>query len=400
MSVTEAISADMEYILRVTWVAHGGAGTDTGARALTFMSQLLPQGHFEMVDRQPDILLFMSGGSERRAIEAADPGRPVLLLSIPGNNAYAAATEVMAWMNGRGRVAMLGDAADAAESGLIERWRTVAGAWQSIKGLKAGLIGTVSEWLVASGVPEDTLMQRFGIILEEIPWDSLPGFAGVVPDKALTDRFEGYDAPGMKEAAQVMTVLREVTEEKKLRAIAVECFSLVQQQKVTACLALAQLNTEGTVATCEGDLASMAGMILLQAVTGRVPWMANTTRLTSEGVILSHCTAPFNLVSNISLPTHYETGQSLAVDGMFDASVVTLFRLNDRLDRAFMAEGRVTSHPGMNDACRTQVEIEVPADCLDLLRRRPLGNHLLMVPGRHSEIMNLALKYRAIEIIN
>ena len=197
----------------------------------------------------------------------------------------------------------------------------------------------------------------------------------------------------------MLTVLRGVIEERELRAVAVECFSLVQQRKVTACLALAQLNTEGTVAACEGDLASMAGMLMIKAFTGHVPWMANTTCITRVGVILSHCTAGFDLVSNISLPTHYETGQSLAVDGMIDASLVTLFRLDDRLQRAFIAEGRVSSHPRITDACRTQVEIELPANLLELLRSRPLGNHLLMIPGRHSELLGLMLKYKAIEFI-
>lgn len=399
MSYSGTITAADDYVLRITWVAHGGAGPETGAEALRFMQDLLPQNRFTMADSQPDIILFMSGGSERRAIEAADRGRPVLLLSIRGNNAYAAATEAMAWMISNGRVSLLSDASDAADSGLIDRWRKVAGAWQELSGSKAGLIGSVSEWLVASGVSPSVLSQRFGVDLEEIPWSSLPDFTGVEPDKALTDRFTGYDEPGLKEAAQVLTVLRGVIEERELRAVAVECFSLVQQRKVTACLALAQLNTEGTVAACEGDLASMAGMIMIKALTGHVPWMANTTRMTREGVILSHCTAGFDLVSNISLTTHYETGQSLAVDGMIDASLVTLFRLDDRLEKAFIAEGRVSSHPRMTDACRTQVEIELPANLLELLRTRPLGNHLLMIPGRHSELLDLLLKYKAIELI-
>jgi len=258
----------------------------------------------------------------------------------------------------------------------------------------------VSEWLVASDVSPDVLRKNFGVSLEVIPWTGVPDFKGVVPDKTLSDRFAGYDAPGLKEAAQVLTVLRGVVEERELMAVAVECFSLVQQRKVTACLALAQLNTEGTAAACEGDLASLAGMVITKAFTGHVPWMANTTRITQEGVILTHCTAGFDLASNISLPTHYETGLSLAVAGMIDASVVTLFRLDDRLEKAFIAEGRVSSHPQMTDACRTQVEIELPANLLELLRSRPLGNHLLMIPGRHSEFLSMMLKYKAIGVIS
>jgi L-fucose isomerase-like protein len=337
--------------------------------------------------------------SERRAIELADPARPVLLLSIRGNNAYASATEVMAWMVSHNRIAVLSDATDAAESGLLERWGRTAGAWEKLKGTRAGLIGTVSEWLVASDVTAETLHERFGVELTGIPWRELPDYSNQEPDTGLLDRFRIQKPEGIGDAARVLTLLRRVISENRLDAIGVECFSLVQQRKVTACLALAQLNTEGTVAACEGDLASMAGMMAGKALTGKVPWMANTTRLTDNTLILSHCTAPFDFVSDVELPSHYETGWSLAVEGTIKAKEVTLFRFSDTLDRAVIAEGRVISRPHLADACRTQVEIALPVESIRTLKERPLGNHLLMLEGNHSEILELAFRYRNIEIV-
>jgi len=147
MSINSYRNGINDYLLRVAWAAHRGADEKTGAEAAIFMNRLLPVEAFVMVDEHPDVIIFMSGGSERRAIELSDPDRPVLLLSIRGNNAYAAATEVMAWMVNNSRIAVLSDAAEASGSGLIERWRRAAGAWQRLKGKKAGLVGTVSEWL-------------------------------------------------------------------------------------------------------------------------------------------------------------------------------------------------------------------------------------------------------------
>ncbi len=125
-----SVKEDGNYLLRVAWAAHRGADEKTGVMAEEFMRGMLSRESFVMTDERPDIILFMSGGSERRAIELADPDRPVLLLSIRGNNAYPAATEVMAWMGNHSRIAMLSDATDATESGLIERWRAAAGVWQ------------------------------------------------------------------------------------------------------------------------------------------------------------------------------------------------------------------------------------------------------------------------------
>jgi L-fucose isomerase-like protein len=388
-----------DTILKISWVAHKGAGADTGIRAEEFMRQLMPPDTFVMTNRQPDIILFMSGGSERKAISLADSGHPVLLLSIRGNNAYAAATEVMAWMINNNRFAVLADAIDAAGSGLLEKWRRAVRAWKSLEGNKAGLIGSVSDWLVASEVPADTLKHVLGVTLTVLPWSALPDYTDQESDDALMSRFDGHKVPGLLDAAKVLSLLRQVVIREKLNAIAVECFSLVQQRKVTACLALAQMNCEGVIAACEGDLASMAGMMLLQAATGSAPWMANTTRLTSKTLILSHCTVAYSLVSNIKLLTHYETDCSLAVDGTIVASEVTLFRLSDSLDRAFIAEGEVAGHPHMVDACRTQVEIALPSQSITSLRTYPLGNHLLMVPGTHGDLMRLICSYKGISVV-
>ena len=391
---------EREYILRAAWTAHRSAIATAGAEADEFIRQLLPRDSYKLTDSSPDIILFMSGGSERRAIELADPARPVLLLAKRGNNAYAAATEVMAWMINHDRIAMLSDADNAAESGLIDRWRRAAGALETLNGSRAGLVGTVSEWLVASDVQADILKQRFGIELKGIPWEGLPDYRTQEPDPSLMRRFTDKKPVGLEDAARVLTLIRRIISDNGLDAAGVECFSLVQQRKVTACLGLAQLNTEGTVSACEGDLASMAGMMAGKALTGKVPWMANTTRLTDTTLILSHCTAPFDFVSDVELTSHYETGWSLAVDGSIKAKEVTIFRFSDTLDRAFIAVGSVVSRPRLADACRTQVEIKLPAESIRLLKEKPLGNHLLMLDGDHAELIKLACRFRRIGIID
>ncbi|HNT94346.1 MAG TPA: hypothetical protein PKJ71_11685 [Bacteroidales bacterium] len=396
MSERNKIHASRDTSLNIAWAAHGGAAPGTASLAEEFMSRFIPPDTFRMTDSHPDIILFMSGGSERRAIELADPERPVLLLSIRGNNAYASATEVMAWMTNNGRIAILSDAADAAESGLLGNWQRVAAAWNKLKGSTAGLAGNVSEWLVASDVSAETLLGRFGISLKAKPWSGLPDFTKSSPDRALMKRFDGQDNPDLEDAARVLTLLRRVIRDNNLDAIAVECFSLVQERKVTACLALAQLNAEGAVAACEGDLASMAGMMAVKALTGSVPWMANTTRLTEKSIVLSHCTVPFDLVKDMTLRTHYETGFSLAVDGEINASKVTVCRFSEKLDRAFIADGRIISRPRLADACRTQVEIAISQESVRELMEKPLGNHLLLLPGNHGELLRLACRYKGI----
>jgi L-fucose isomerase-like protein len=127
--------------------------------------------------------------------------------------------------------------------------------------------------------------------------------------------------------------------------------------------------------------------------------MANTTRVTDKTLILTHCTAAFNLVSDIKLETHYETDSSLAVNGTLNTGNVTVFRLSGSLDKAFIAEGKVAGHPALVNACRTQTEIELPARALALLKENPLGNHLLLAPGKYAELLRMACFYKSISML-
>ena len=115
MTRKDSDASDQRSVINVAWAAHSGAGTETAVSAEKFMQQLLSPDFFRMNEHQPDIIIFMSGGSERKAISMMKPGYPVLLLSINGNNAYAAATEVMAWAVNNHCIAFLSDAVEASE---------------------------------------------------------------------------------------------------------------------------------------------------------------------------------------------------------------------------------------------------------------------------------------------
>ncbi len=55
--------------------------------------------------------------------------------------------------------------------------------------------------------------------------------------------------------------------------------------------------------------------------------------------------------------------------------------------------------PDLTNACRTQVEIELPSQSLALLRTQPLGNHLLMAPGKYADLLRLVCNYKGIRIL-
>ena len=72
---------------------------------------------------------------------------------------------------------------------------------------------------------------------------------------------------------------------------------------------------------------------------------------------------------------------------MLPAGPVTLLRIGgSSMDRVWLAEGEILRPGNAEDLCRTQAEIQLTAGgrVADLLRA-PLGNHLVLVSGRHLE---------------
>lgn len=85
------------------------------------------------------------------------------------------------------------------------------------------------------------------------------------------------------------------------------------------------------------------------------------------------------------LRSHFESGLGVAIAGELEAGPVTLLRLGGRrLEELLLAEGEAAPIPRREDLCRTQVDVRLAPGVVDDLLARPLGNHLLLVPGHHA----------------
>jgi L-fucose isomerase-like protein len=238
-----------------------------------------------------------------------------------------------------------------------------------------------------------------GIQLVRIPWKEAGDFKSKFPS---SDFMRKYDLSGdltNKAASQVHTLLNRVIETNRLDAITVECFSLVKDHDVTACLTLSDLNDHDFPAGCEGDLVSIAGMMLLWEITGQVSWMANLAAVKENFVLFAHCMAPTNLLRDYSVKTHFETDKGTAIQGDFGDDRITIFRLDNRLTKAYLSSGTITDRPRLPDACRTQIEVKLSAESLQLLKSHPLGNHHLILPGEYIELLRLMVKLLNLNLV-
>jgi L-fucose isomerase-like protein len=352
----------------------------------------------------PVAVVVGTGGTEAEVLrlravrEAASPGEPLLLVTIPAHNSLPAALESLARVRqegGRGRIVHLASPDDA--EGLVR----LADALDDLRVLgrlcrsRIGLVGVPSDWLVASVPEAEAVRETWGpetssvdlaAVLEAPlgdPGEAALGLAASFASGAAATREP--EAETVRRAASVFSALSGLMERERLDAVAVRCFDLVTQRGTSGCLALSALNDAGRVAACEGDLASAVGMLWVRELLGSPSWMANPSHADPvSGLLrLAHCTIARALVTRFELRSHFESGVGVGIAGDLPPGPVTLLRVGGRrLERLFLTEGEATPVPRREDLCRTQVDVRLDPSAVVELLEKPLGNHLLLVPGR------------------
>jgi len=348
----------------------------------------------------PLVVFVATGGTEQQILERArlESGEPALLVAHPGHNSLPAALEVLArarQMGLRGEVLFLRDPADVAGLARLAAAVRDRAVRRALRASRIALVGEPSDWLVASRPCGELVREVWGP--EVVPLPIAPLLAE--PDAGIRARAEVLARSVRDGAAAVLepseedllaaslvcALLESVAEAGGFDAVAVRCFDLVAGRGTTGCVALAHLNERGIVAGCEGDLASTVTMLWLRHLSGIVPWMANPSRVDRErGVLaLAHCTVARSLTSGYRLRSHFESGRGVGLQGALPAGPVTLARIGGlRLERLRAIDGELLRNTDEPDLCRTQVEVEIGPAALDELLADPLGNHLVMLPGR------------------
>jgi len=341
-------------------------------------------------------ILILTGGVEREALKAvAQLPSPVLLIAHPGHNSLPAAMEILARIRqngGDGRI--LFGSPERIAVGLRQE-DSVTSAWEALRFSRLGLIGEPSDWLVASDVDRAFLRGRLSIELVEIPIDELIDRAAAAsPSRGEVAEFikgashvEEPDKDAIRGAVGVYHALRGLVDDHRLTACTVRCFDLVKRLENTGCYALSRLNDERVPAGCEGDLQSLLSLYIAFLLSRSAAFMGNVASVDPEArrIGVAHCTCPLSMTTQYAIRSHFESGLGVGIAGTLPAGPCTIFRLGgERLDQRFVREGVIDRSTVRDDLCRTQIEIAVDGS-VDELLRSPLGNHHIVLGGRHRE---------------
>ena len=344
----------------------------------------------------PDVVMIATGGVENLFKTQFSGNGPVTLIADGRNNSLAAALEILTWLEGQGVEGKIvhgtNDEIMASLSGAV--------CTPPLKGLRIGLFGQPCDWLIASGVDRDYLLEHFGVETLDIDLQQLiDGIKAVPKDEAvkvsenIVRRSKGTVEPSsadMLEAAKAYLAIKKICQEERLDAMTIRCFDIVKTCGTTSCLALALLNDEGIVAGCEGDMQTLMSMLLVKRLCGAEAFMANPSQLTEKTAMFAHCTIPLKMCDDITLRSHFESGIGVAIQGVLPMTDYTIFKWGGpRLERYFVMEAKAVETPYINHFCRTQITLA--ANLKPYLLQHPIGNHHVIIRGKHQAEIERAM---------
>lgn len=339
------------------------------------------------------LIFVQTGGSEGLFLQNfAQLQPPYYLLTNGANNSLAASLEILTYLKNRqleGEV-LHGDTDHIARR--ITQLCKLGKARKKLADMRLGMIGKPSDWLIAS-VPDYAAVRKlFGTEIEDIDLAELENMSKTMhpSQKQLPDG--AFDKSELESSLNIYECVKQIVEKHRLDGFALRCFDLLSDVKMTGCMALAFLNSENTVATCEGDLMAMLSMCVLRTVCGKPSFQANPSRIeTAENsVVFAHCTLPLSMTESFKLDTHFESGIGVAVRGKMHVGDVTVLRLSSDLKHYFLSSGQITGNLEEDNLCRTQIRVHLDED-VKLLLQRPCGNHHVICYGNCCDSVEMLL---------
>lgn len=324
---------------------------------------------------------------------------PITLLTDGLNNSLAAAMEIAAWIRSKDmKVCIIHGRTEEMVEQVLQHHQAFA-ARRSLKGKRIGVIGAPSSWLVACHVDYLLASKRWGVTYIDIPIGEV-----IKLYYQITDDEVGVEASLFATRAQacqdttpeillqemrLYKAIKLVCEKENLHAVTLSGALLVEELQLTGCLASSLLNDEGIPAGCEGDLQAIMTLLMVQVLTGKPGFMGNPAFIDTKHneLLLAHCSIPTKMTDGYIIRDHFEAPNGIGIQGIVHPSDVTIFRCGGEcLDEYFVTEGYLSENLNLLTACRTQLKIKL-GKSVSYFLRNPLGNHHVMLQGKHSKII-------------
>lgn len=343
----------------------------------------------EMSLQNVDYVMVATGGVEnlfkrmfdRETFRETSLQKTITLIADGRNNSLAASLEILTYLTENGREGrILHGTNDEIINDIVETRHSTS----LLSGVRIGVFGQPSDWLIASGVDYDYIKERYGIE---------PVFIDL---QRLVDEVGSSEKSDMLAADKTYAAIKKICQDERLDAMTIRCFDIVKACNTTSCLALAKLNDEGIVAGCEGDMQTLMTMLLAKKLCNEPAFMANPSILTDTTTMFAHCTVPLSMCFRTTMRTHFESGIGVAVQGDMPLTDYTIMKWGGRrLDKFFVTEAKAIENQYSEHFCRTQIMLDV--NLKPYLLHRTIGNHHVIIRGRHAAEIRRFMKENGIK---
>jgi len=370
-----------------------------------FLNGLNAQNDFELSESGETVFFIETGGTEEEFKSIfAQYKEPYYLLATDANNSLPASLEIASFLRKNGKKFKLfhglpEEVREQLKSDEITKIHGKNGGYlkfKALSGMRLGVVGKPSNWLISSDVNYKEAKERFGVELVDISTEEFLSQIEKTNDKIDPLIFEPLlnekvSEETLKGALRIYCALRDLIVKYSLSGLTVRCFDLLSSVHNTSCLALAMLNKDGYIATCEGDIPAMLSMAIVKKAFHQSSFQVNPSYLNlkeSYGYF-AHCTIPLDMCLSYVFDTHFESGIGLGICGRLNLGKVTIFKMNGNLEDYEVFEGSVAENLHKNNLCRTQVKIKFN-EPIDEMFTLPNGNHLIIFYGAHkAELVDL-----------
>ena len=238
-----------------------------------FEARLLP---FK-INRNVDAIILRAGGRRYYYRRLAFLGLPIIIWDEKGYS-HAASWDIRGFLKSWGAEVLTPIGAEE-----HKRVVKVVSAINALKASKLLVFGRIPAPNVASQWCLEEIEKKLGIVVKNIPVDSLLERSEEVSredlEKTLREwekLFKNFDRDKLIEVAKLYLAFKSFLSEEKANALTINCLEdLFSKKFVPPCNALARLIDEGIVAGCEADINVALSMMILSYITRTPPIMGN-----------------------------------------------------------------------------------------------------------------------------
>lgn len=365
-----------------------------------FLNCLNANNDFELSSDGEVVFFIETGGTEEEFKSIFKRFKePYFILATDANNSLPASLEIASFLRKEGKKFHLfhGHPEEVREQLKNDKFSEICGKsrrflkFDKLNHMRLGVVGKPSDWLISSDVDYKEAEDKFGVKLVDISTEEFLDQVKKTNDKIDPIIFESLlnekvDKGTLDGALRIYCALRDLIIKHNLSGLTVRCFDLLTSVKNTSCLALAMLNKDGYIATCEGDVPAMLSMAIVQKAFHQSSFQVNPSylNLKERYGYFAHCTIPLDMCLSYVFDTHFESGIGLGIKGRLNLGKVTIFKMNANLKDYEVFEGQIIENLNKNNLCRTQVKVKF-SEPIDEMFTSPNGNHLIIFYGAHKE---------------